>query len=65
MNVDVDEAGKKSGVAEVDDLRGLGMLNGFANGANAFAFDKDFAGLEDSAGVNLKQARRVENDGRR
>jgi hypothetical protein len=39
------------------------MLDGGGDGANAVAFDEDFAGLEDCAGVDLKQAGGVEDDG--
>ena len=48
MDVRVDQAGHQRGVAEVDDLRALRMLNRFADGANAFALDQDFAGLKQS-----------------
>ena len=46
MHVRVDQAGDQRGVAEVDDLRALRMLDRRADGANALAFDEDLAGLE-------------------
>ena len=64
MDVGVDEAGEQRGVAEVDDLRALRMVDRSADGADALALDQNFAGLKDCAGVDLKQARGVEHDGR-
>jgi hypothetical protein len=64
MNMRVDEAGDQGGVAEVDDLRALRMVNRGADGANAVALNQDFARLEDLAGIDLKQAGGVEDDGR-
>ena len=64
MHVSVDEAGEQRGVAEVDDLCALRMVDGCADGADALALDENLAGLEDGAGVDLKQARGVEDDGR-
>ena len=64
MHVGVDEAGEQSGVAEVDEF-GVGRVrDGCADGGDAFAFDKDFAGLEKVAGVDLKEASGVEDDRR-
>ena len=64
MDVGVDEAGEQSGVAEVDDLCALRMVDGCADGADAVALDEDFAGAEECAGIDLEQARGVEHDGR-
>jgi hypothetical protein len=64
MHVGVDQAGEQRDVAEVDDFGALRMVDRCADGANAVAFDQDFAGLEEGAGVDLEQARGVEDDGR-
>jgi hypothetical protein len=62
--VRVDQAGEQGGVAQVDDFGALGMINRLPNGANAISLDQNFAGLEQGSGVNLEQARGVEDDGR-
>jgi hypothetical protein len=64
MDVGIDQAGKQGAVAEVDDSGALGMIDRGADGANAIAFDKNFAGPEQGSGINLEQARGVEDDGR-
>ena len=56
VHMRVDEAGKQRGVAEVDDLRALRMLDRRAHGANAFALDEDFAGLKQGSGIHLRAA---------
>jgi hypothetical protein len=63
MDVRVDEAGEERRVAEVDDARVCGVVNGCADGVNAVALDKNFAGLEESAGVNLEEACGMKHDG--
>jgi hypothetical protein len=63
MDVGVDEAREQGNVAEVDDFGVLGMVDGCGDGADAVAFDEDFAGLEDCAGVDLEEAGGVEDDG--
>jgi hypothetical protein len=40
------------------------MLDGRAHGADAFAHNKEFSGLEERAVLDLQQARGVEHDGR-
>jgi hypothetical protein len=64
MDVHVDQARKQRGIAEVDDLCTLRMIDRSADGADAVAFDQDFAGLKECARVDLEQSRGVENDGR-
>ena len=64
MDVGVDEAGEQRCVAEVDDVCALRMIDGSADGADAVALDENLAGAEEDAGVNLKQAGGVEDDGR-
>jgi len=64
MDVGVDEAGEQRCVAEVDEACVLRVIDGGADGADAVALDENFAGAEEDAGVNLKQAGGVENDGR-
>jgi hypothetical protein len=39
------------------------MVNGTADGANAIAFHEDLSGLQETAGVYLKKAGGVEDDG--
>ena len=64
VHVRVDEAGQKSGIAEIDDLRVRRVVDRNAHGLDALAYDENFAGLEDVAGIDLKQPRRVEDDRR-
>jgi hypothetical protein len=65
MHVSVNESGEQSDIAEVDHLCALRTIHGDAHLANALAFNKDFAGLEQGSGVDLEQARSVEDDGGR
>src|SRR5271155_532058 len=63
VNVRINQAGEKSGIAEVNDLR-IGWLGYFC--ADFFyyvAFDEDFAGSGDAAGFDVEQAGGVEDDG--
>ena len=56
VDVSVDEAGEKRGVAEVDDF-GVGRAGNF--GADFFdevAFDENFAGSGDVAGFDVEEA---------
>ena len=64
MDMGVDEAGEQSRVAEVDDLGVLRVIDGCAYSADAVALNENFAGAEEDAGINLKQACGVEDDGR-
>ena len=64
VHMGVNEAGKQRGVAEVDDLGALRVVNQCGDGANAIALDKNLAGPEERAGIDLEQAGGVENDGR-
>jgi hypothetical protein len=61
--VDIDEAGQQSGVTEVDDFCALGMLDRRTYGTDALAHHQHFARLEQDAGVNLEQPRRMKDDG--
>ncbi len=63
MHVRVDETGEQRGVAEVDDVRALRMIDGCAHGLDALALDENLAGLKDVAGVHLEKTRGVEHDG--
>lgn len=60
----VDEAGEQGRVTQVDDAGSLRMLDGGADGNNAFSLDKNLPGLEEGSGIDLKQARGVKHDGR-
>jgi len=64
MHMSVDEAGEQRGVAEVDNAGSLRMLDRCADGEDALALDENLAGLEKGSGIDLKQARGVEYDGR-
>jgi hypothetical protein len=64
MDVGIDQPGEQRGVAEVDDSGALGMIHRGGDGANAIPFDQYFAGLEQGSGIDLEQARGVEDDGR-
>ena len=62
VNVSIDQAGKKSSVAEVDDF-GAGRARDFGGDFdNGAARNQDFAGTHDVAGFNVKQARGMEDD---
>ncbi len=63
MNMGIDHAGHQRGVAQIDDLGACGMFHARSDGANAMVFDKNFAGLQDRTGVDLKQPRSVQHDG--
>jgi hypothetical protein len=62
MDVGIDQAGEQCGVAEVDDSGSLRMIHHCAGRANAVAFDQNFTGLDERAGVNLKKTGGVEHN---
>jgi hypothetical protein len=62
MDVRVDKAGKKSGVAEVNDFGSEGTRYFRADFDYSVARDQYLAGGCDVAGFYVKQARRVEDD---
>ena len=62
MNVGIDQSWEQCSVAQVDDSGARRMIHGCACHANAVALDKDFAGLKESAGVNLEKAGGVEHN---
>jgi hypothetical protein len=64
MNVGIDQSWEQCSVAQVDDSGAQRMIHSGAYRANAVALDKDFAGLNKSAGVNLEKAGGVEHDRR-
>jgi len=63
MYVGVDEAGHEGGVAEVDDDGTGGMRDQGAACADAVADDKDFAGRENLAGLDVKDAGGMQDGG--
>ena len=65
MHVRVDQAGQQRGIAEIDDLRALRMIDRRSHRLDALALDQNLAGLEHVSGIDLKQPRRVQHDGRR
>jgi hypothetical protein len=63
VDVRVDEARKKSGVAEVNNP-GVGrVVYRYSDGTDAIPFDENFAGPEQGPGVNLEKPRGVEDNG--
>jgi hypothetical protein len=62
VDVRVDKAGKKRGIAEVNDLSAGGARNFRADFDYGIARDQDFAGGRDVAGFDVEQARSVEDD---
>ena len=62
MDVRVNHAGQQRGVAQVEHARAGRMRDGGSHGADAIAFNQDFAGLKDFAGVDFEQARGVEDN---
>jgi hypothetical protein len=64
MNVGIDQSWEQCRVAQVDHSGARRMIHGCANHANSVALDKNFAGLKESARVNLEKAGGVEHDRR-
>jgi hypothetical protein len=64
MNMGIDQSWEQCGVAEVDDSGAQRMIHRYSRRANAVTLDKDLAGLEKCAGVNLEKAGSVEHDRR-
>src|ERR1035441_1617693 len=64
MNMGIDQSWEQCGIAQVDDSDARRMIHGSANHSNAVALDKDFDGLNKSAGVNLEKAGGVEHNRR-
>ena len=64
MHVRVDQSGHQRYVAEVDDLRALRMVNRRTDRLDPLAFNQNFAGAENVAGIDLEQPSGVEDDGR-
>ena len=62
MHMGIDHAGHQRGVTQIDDLGACGVFHARSDGANAIAFDKNFAGLQDRTGVDLEQPRSVQHD---
>jgi len=63
MDVDVDQAGKQRGVAEVNDLGTLRMLDDGADFDDAIALHENFSGRDNFAGIDFEKTRGVEHDG--
>ncbi len=63
MDVRVDQAGKQSGITEVDYLSASWAGNFGAGFFDEIAFNENFARGDDLAGVDFEEARGVENDG--
>lgn len=62
MDVGIDQAGKKSAIAQVDDFGASRVLYRGSYLGDAFALDQDFSWLDDVAGLHVEQARRVQHD---
>jgi hypothetical protein len=62
VDVRVDKAGKESGAAQVNDFGAGGAGDFRADFGYGVANDQDFAGSNDAAGLDVEQARGVEDD---
>ncbi len=62
MHMRVDQAGKQCGVAKIDHFGIRRMFHGCAGSHDALAFDQNFAGADDVAGLHVEQARGVQDD---
>ena len=62
MHMRVDEAWQQRGIAEIDGLRPLRMIDRFAHGNNAVAADKYLAWLKQSSCIHLQQPGGMKND---
>jgi hypothetical protein len=65
MHVYVDKAWEQRGIAEVDHLCVLRMIDRGAHRDDSLAFDENLAGLEEVSSINLEQAGCVEHKRRR
>jgi hypothetical protein len=65
MHMRIDEPGEQRGIAEVNDASRWRMVDGRSDRFDSFSFDQNFAGSENLSGCDVKQARRVKDDGRR
>lgn len=63
VHVGVDEAGEERGVAEIEHLRALRVLDGSGNFDDAIALHEDFSRRKDFSGVDFEETRGVEHDG--
>ena len=62
MHVRVNQAGEKSGVAEIDHFRSGGVSDFCADFFYGVAFDRGFRRGDDAAGFYVEQACSVEDD---
>ena len=62
MNMGIYQPWEQCGVAEVDYSGAGRMIHRCAYCANAVALDKNLAGLQESAGVNLEKTGGVEHN---
>jgi len=61
MDVDVDQAGEKRGVAKVDELGADWAVYGGADFSEAIVLNEDFAGREDFSGFDVEDAGSVKD----
>ena len=65
VDVRVDQAGEKCGVAEIDEFGGVRVIHLGADFYDESALDEDFPGSNGAASFYVEQARGVEDDGAR
>ena len=61
VHVRVNQSGQQRGVAQVDDLSVRRMRDGRSHRGNAFTLNQNLARGNHAPGIDLKQARRVQN----
>ena len=62
MHVNVDEPGQQRRITEIDDHRVRRVRYRGADGQYAIALDEDFAGRNDTPGVDFEQVRGMQNN---
>jgi hypothetical protein len=63
VDVNVDQAGEKSGVAQVDDFGCSGAPDGRTHFDDALVFDEDFAGRDYFSGFDIEEACGMQHSG--
>ena len=62
MDMSINQPGKKSAVAQVDDFGASRVFDRCPHLGDAVALDEDFSWLENAAGLHVEQTRRVQDD---
>jgi len=63
VDVDIDQAGQQSAIAEIDGLRAIGMSDFSAGFDDAISADENFAGAQHPARLHIQQVGGVKNRG--